>query len=963
MTTRASGNTCKPCYALHKSIVHLEPFAGSSLLACPTCGVVDEAATLSFNTVSVSEARGAILHEDEEAETEGVEWNGYKWGVEKAFDDRVQAIIGFHLEAFGHGGDENLRRGAWTWTRKILIVEKEKFAKKSILKNPNAVRLPYLVAVATKMAMQESSLLVLDSKLRRGNKHIAGAAVTKGDERVLVPTLNEFFHIAHETSPDHLAHLAKLSYFTHLHDRYSSLLHNSVSTVDACLSQLQRVIERIRKIANMTTEQLNANLITTPTHGRSGSRSWDTLDWAFFRRVESWDTVLQVAYNIFLAQECIDMFTSRSRIPAAVAVASWSVQAVLGDSLPQNVNILREITAQFGHEQWTACQYSVYLKRMFVAWSTSIDEARVPFPHIEPPQRGKVGNGKSGFGSDNRRGLPENYMATLAARTIADNWEKIKDARLKRTGVIPYKKEFELARLVFGNHAPKPVVKPVKPHSKPALTVAQAKRRALLPSPTPSIPLASTTTSVTQSPVVPVVLPPSPATSTSVSTKVTQHLTIHDPFPLSVSSTSIIPPSPAPSPSTILTVDSPQAYGAMPSQMSDLKHLSEIESEKHRQPFPPRKSLRETNDIESLLLRADESSDEDAQSSYSVDSDLSLSEDRPSKKQLSTWDLIQIPESVPTGSFELTIGMGTFQYGRSAPPLHSTASQFTSSLSRSRQQREDSATTLASVDSSRGSVSETERFLPSPAYTPVTTSLSSQVSSRATSISSCAMSEYTESRGQTPFSEQSILTPLTTISNLPSKAPSVPIPSNISQVEESPSLALQQTPIVKTVQQVAPHAEASLSKPPIPSLTVGNPGKGNQADHSRSQNELDDLADIEIDMSYEITPDPLLSGGLSDEQEPLRSHVGCLKRERDEIMGCPGKRKSEERRKERKAAASVSSNETKRKRSVGEASESQGKEQKVKGKGKEKMMVVSRVDEVAFEKALRETEVMIESDD
>ena len=74
---------CKACFQQYgvKERLQDENF----LLACPACGLVDENATYTKNTVSVSETRGAQMDENESLGTFERDWERFETYLEKSF--------------------------------------------------------------------------------------------------------------------------------------------------------------------------------------------------------------------------------------------------------------------------------------------------------------------------------------------------------------------------------------------------------------------------------------------------------------------------------------------------------------------------------------------------------------------------------------------------------------------------------------------------------------------------------------------------------------------------------------------------------------------------------------------------------------------------------------------------------------------------------------------------------------
>jgi len=245
-----------------------------------------------------------------------------------------------------------------------------------------------------------------------------------------------------------------LTYFTKTYRRYSMLLDNAVSSLDVCLILLMQCVRRLRQLAEMPHKERLKHLLTEPKQSKK-NRSWVDEDWTWFKRL-NWDELLLVGYNLYQAQQCVSLWGSRCSAQVAVALTIWACMAIVGDPMPQYINITNELAASFKQTHWVSTERAVEMKNFLISWSTSIPAAGLPFPKMKLPIRGGLGDGFSGYGSDRRRRIPEAEMAATAGRTIADNWRKILQARLRtRYDVLPLDEEHDMARRLFASHGPK----------------------------------------------------------------------------------------------------------------------------------------------------------------------------------------------------------------------------------------------------------------------------------------------------------------------------------------------------------------------------------------------------------------------------------------------------------------------------------------------------------------------------
>ena len=204
----------------------------------------------------------------------------------------------------------------------------------------------------------------------------------------------------------------------------------------------------------MPNDERVVNLLTKPKHSKV-KRSWADEDWSWFKRI-NWDELLPVGYNLYQAQQCISLWDRKGSAPKAIALTIWACQAVVGEPMPQLVNVSTELARHLHQAQWVAAERSVEMKNFLIAWSTSISDAGLPFPMMKLPRLGGLGDGVGGYGGDRRRRIPEPEMAATVAKTIADNWRKILQARIRtRYEAIPLDEEHDMARRLFVEHGEK----------------------------------------------------------------------------------------------------------------------------------------------------------------------------------------------------------------------------------------------------------------------------------------------------------------------------------------------------------------------------------------------------------------------------------------------------------------------------------------------------------------------------
>lgn len=239
-----------------------------------------------------------------------------------------------------------------------------------------------------------------------------------------------------------------LPYLVKIYRRYSQLLDNAVSSLDFALIHLSQCVSRLGQLAEMPHQERLKSLVTKPSVGRH-RRDWLESDWIWFKGFR-WDEILDIGYKLYQVQQCVSLWGARCSTQVAVALTTWACMALVGDPMPQYINVSSELSEScFKQGNSVAAERAVELKNLLIAWSTSIPHADPPFPQIKLPRIGGLGDGLSMYGSDVRRRIPEPEMAAAAGRTIADNWQKILRARLRRFDVIPLDDEHNIARKLF----------------------------------------------------------------------------------------------------------------------------------------------------------------------------------------------------------------------------------------------------------------------------------------------------------------------------------------------------------------------------------------------------------------------------------------------------------------------------------------------------------------------------------
>lgn len=364
----------------------------------------------------------------------------------------------------------NLRNGARSWYRKIREAERQRKGSKNSYISIESRRLRYHVALAVRMALQESNLISLNNKIQDKSASSSSAVMgyTRGDDRVIVPSLPDLFvslrpliscktsadwqDRAHALSQVHIGYLQDLGYLVRCQRNLTSLLGTAISSMDATLCVLSQIVNHLRHLVSLPHEQ---RLKFARTKGPG--KGWKEEDFRVFTKIRNWDDVLRIGHNLYQAQQCVSLWpTRRSAYSTAVALALWSCAALVNEVPQQLAHWQDELSAVFGHQRFYAAFRFVEMKLLLCAWSTSIPDAGLALPAIKPPVKrrtvGLIGNGHGGWNGDKRRPIPPTSIAAAAAKTIAESWRLILRTRCRtRHAAMPIDEEIYLARTMFGS--------------------------------------------------------------------------------------------------------------------------------------------------------------------------------------------------------------------------------------------------------------------------------------------------------------------------------------------------------------------------------------------------------------------------------------------------------------------------------------------------------------------------------
>ncbi|WVQ85521.1 hypothetical protein IAT38_007687 [Cryptococcus sp. DSM 104549] len=438
---------CRDSYGVRVPL-HPDP---SGFWACERCGLVDE---------SITSARALVDHnsygievDDSKRGTQGERWTHYR---EAQYEIEVETLLRLYLGIPDASTSilgvpaANMRSSCHQWFLRMREAERKHFG----LQNQNnkiTDKMRYLVVVAIKMAADESSLVVLNNRLKRQGVDRGMRAISvgaRGDERIPAPTLFELFDNSNK-DPTSFGRLHRWTYLSRLYRQYSRLLHSALLPLEANLIMVANVVDRLKALVRAPAEERNAMLSLRPTISGGRTRDWRDEDFSFFQGIDL-DLVLPHAYNLYQLQQCVCLWGKRANLSIAVPLALWGCMAVAGSVLPAYTVHVKELMAHHGESPWGAMERFKEMRNLIVAWSTSIADAGLPIPTLPMPPKSGFGNGIQGYGGDRRRGIPEQDMAAVVVPVISANWRRVLRARYTtRRYAMPLSDEIFLARKIF----------------------------------------------------------------------------------------------------------------------------------------------------------------------------------------------------------------------------------------------------------------------------------------------------------------------------------------------------------------------------------------------------------------------------------------------------------------------------------------------------------------------------------
>ncbi|KAK4684716.1 hypothetical protein P7C73_g5456, partial [Tremellales sp. Uapishka_1] len=416
-------------------------------MACDVCFRIDEAATDKSRYVDVTISRGAVVNRDETLEVHESYSSWREVEFMKHLDRLLDVFLVDPATCITRMPCPHFKAGAKRWYLRIRQKDAEAHGWKNLSISKEARKLPYQVAIAIRITVQENSTQVLKNVLEDSGHIITGG--TRGDGRVPTPTHEDI--LARTRTLTGIGFMDSFRYLGDLETTYMRLLKVSFSAYEFMIVQfcaLGRYLETMTKLPHL--ERLE-KLRTIPE-----KKDWleDTFD--YLSKVD-WKEFMRVGRELYFAQQCVNLWGGRSQTAIAVGLAITTIESITKDVMPQMASIQVELASLSDEgSRWTAAERNVELNNMILAWSTTLPDIGIPVPQIKKPSRGGVGDGLTYYGSDARRGIPDRVMVAAVGLAVANNWRAIANHRLKnRPQVMPFVREYIMAARSFAAAVPK----------------------------------------------------------------------------------------------------------------------------------------------------------------------------------------------------------------------------------------------------------------------------------------------------------------------------------------------------------------------------------------------------------------------------------------------------------------------------------------------------------------------------
>ncbi|OWZ49596.1 hypothetical protein C351_01437 [Cryptococcus neoformans c8] len=441
---------CAACLKSHgaKILLQQDP---SGFWACPRCGLVNEGTTSARALVDFNEH--GIQVDDDVMEIKNPRWSDWR---EAKFEEHVNDLLNLYLGMpdvrtgiLGLSG-ESIRTTSRKWLDRILEAERVYYQQK-LGHRKAGPKTKFRVLIAIKMALDESALIVINNRLKSEGLNVktrefSGSA--RGDERLPILSIQQISERASKYPVGSFGHIDHERYLLVLYRRFTRLLRNTPTPLEATLMYTSEILQRLRIIMDTPHAERGPLLLTKPQVGKT-HREWAEEEFQFFENLD-WTKILPQAFHLYRLQECVYLWGPRSSPNVAIALTLWAIQAVKKEIVPSFSLLMEELAAPYGQQKWVAQERFKEMRNLLVAWSTSIVDAGLTFPLLPLPPKGVIGDGVAGYGSDHRRGIPEMDMAVAVLPIISKDWRRILKARFRtRCDAMPLSDEVYLARKMF----------------------------------------------------------------------------------------------------------------------------------------------------------------------------------------------------------------------------------------------------------------------------------------------------------------------------------------------------------------------------------------------------------------------------------------------------------------------------------------------------------------------------------
>ena len=318
--------------------------------------------------------------------------------------------------------------------------------------NPYSRVFPFQVVVAIRIAAEQRAVAYLDQQLKRESSSDQRVAKSAPGVTPFAPPLWELYKATHRLADATTGRLDDYYYLDRILRISCKHIKHTMSTTDDVLCLFLQAIRRFKTLASFTChEDRLPHLVSKPLMGEgknAAPREWRVSDWSYFDEITiDWERVLEVGYSLYQAQLCVALWQHVAPAQCAIALCLVATSGVLRDVLPQQLNIIRELCLEFGLTDNVTNERFRDVKKFVISWSTSLKDLDLPYPQVNPPRVGGLGDGFKNYASDLRRGIPEQEILAAVTVDVATHWKEIAQSRLRtRRDGRPFAEELKDAR-------------------------------------------------------------------------------------------------------------------------------------------------------------------------------------------------------------------------------------------------------------------------------------------------------------------------------------------------------------------------------------------------------------------------------------------------------------------------------------------------------------------------------------